>query len=60
MVTESKRDQKPLHLSFRLADARAFVLTYNRLNRTGKTVIRPGRARVTYDESQICDTESTS
>ena len=46
VVTESTRDQKPLHLSFRLADAKAFVLTYNRINQTGRTVIRPGRAAI--------------
>lgn len=60
VVTESTRDQKPLHLSFRLADAKAFVLTYNRINQTGRTVIRPGRAAITYDESQACNTASTS
>lgn len=60
VVTESKKSEKPLYLSFRFADAKAFVLGYNRLTASGRSVIRPGKARVKYDGAKVCKSEFTS
>ena len=60
VVTESKRSNEPLYLSFRFSDAKAFVLGYNKLMRTGRSVIRPGKAKVKYDGAKVCKSASTS
>lgn len=48
VVTRSAQDHEPLRIEWEFQHARAYVLAFNKINQSGKAVIRPGTAAVTY------------
>lgn len=48
VVTRSTTDREPLRIEWEYQHARAYVLAFNRINRSGKAVIRPGTAAISY------------
>jgi len=64
VVTTDRASARPLFVSVdldvkrSLAKAKAFVMGYNAINETGRTVIRRGNARLTWDRQKSLDLPS--